>query len=164
MAHPADKLALRWKNEGEKARQVLKQFKKRAPKNLDEQFEKVHDEVFEKTNCLDCGNCCRTTSPMLFEKDIDRLAKHLRIKTRDFVKDYLFLDTDGIYAFRQTPCPFLGDDKYCSVYSDRPNACREFPHTQQRNILQKLKITQLNTTICPAVAMVVDGLKEKYKI
>jgi Fe-S-cluster containining protein len=158
MAHPADKLALRWKNEGEKARQVLKQFKKRAPKNLDEQFEKAHDEVFEKINCLDCGNCCRTTSPMLFEKDIDRLAKHLRIKPRDFVKDYLFLDTDGIYAFRQTPCPFLGEDNACSVYEERPKACREYPHTNMRKMHTLLGLAEKNASICPAVLEILKKL------
>ena len=72
------------------------------------------------------------------------------------------LDEDNDYVFSTLPCPFLGSDHYCHVYESRPNACREFPHTQQRNILQKLKITYHNTHICPAVSLVVEGLKQKY--
>jgi Fe-S-cluster containining protein len=72
------------------------------------------------------------------------------------------IDEDNDYVFSTLPCPFLGSDHYCHVYESRPNACREFPHTQQRNILQKLKITYHNTHICPAVSLVVEGLKQKY--
>ncbi len=32
-----------------------------------------------------------------------------------------------------SPCPFLGDDNYCSVYEARPKACREYPHTDRKN-------------------------------
>jgi len=99
----------------------------------------------------------------LLNKDIERLAKALKVRPSIFAEQYLEIDEDNDYVFKQMPCVFLGNDKYCSVYNDRPNACREFPHTQQRNVLQKLKITFLNTTICPAVAIVVDGLKDKYK-
>jgi Fe-S-cluster containining protein len=142
----------------------LEKLKKLAPKDLDIFTNQIHDRVFEKIDCLQCANCCASTGPLLLNKDIERLAKALKIRPSIFAEQYLKIDEDNDYVFKQMPCTFLGNDKYCSVYSDRPNACREFPHTQQRNVLQKLKITFLNTTICPAVAMVVDGLKEKYKI
>lgn len=144
-------------------KKFLDKLKKQAPKNLDVVTNQLHDEAFETIDCLQCANCCATTGPLLLNKDIDRLAKNLRLKPSVFTENYLRIDEDKDYVFKQMPCPFLGSDKYCSVYSDRPNACREFPHTQQRNVLQKLKITLLNTTVCPAVAKVVDGLKEKYK-
>jgi hypothetical protein len=149
------------KNENKK---FLEKLKKLAPKDLDQITNQLHDDAFDEIDCLECANCCASTGPLLLNKDIDRLAKSLKQKPSIFAENYLRIDEDNDYVFKQIPCPFLGTDKYCSVYSDRPNACREFPHTQQRNILQKLKITQLNTTICPAVAMVLDGLKENYKI
>jgi Fe-S-cluster containining protein len=58
---------------------------------------------------------------------------------------------------------FLSSDNYCSVYNARPNACREYPHTQQNKVIQKLEITLQNSMICPAVADVVDGLKKHYQ-
>ena len=60
------------------------------------------------------------------------------------------------------PCPFLGSDKYCSIYEDRPNACREYPHLHQRNSLQKLGITYQNSLICPAVALALEKLKTHF--
>lgn len=138
-------------------------LKKQAPKDLDVVTNKLHEEAFENIDCLQCANCCATTGPLLLNKDIDRLAKALKIKPSIFADNYLLIDEDKDYVFKQMPCAFLGADKYCTVYADRPNACREFPHTQQRNILQKLKITQANTLICPAVALVAEGLKQHYK-
>lgn len=151
--------AVKAKNENKK---FLDKLKKSAPKNLDEVTNQFHDEVFEQIDCLNCANCCATTGPLLLNKDIDRLAKSLKLKPSAFALAYLKIDEDKDYVFKQMPCTFLGQDNYCSVYADRPNACREFPHTQQRNILQKLKITYLNSTICPAVALVIEKLKTKY--
>ncbi len=45
---------------------------------------------------------------MVFEKDVDRLSQYLGIKPGELIDKYLFLDQDGTYAMRQTPCPFLG--------------------------------------------------------
>lgn len=148
----------RWKKEGEKARAALKQFKKRAPRDLDVRFEKAHEEVFENINCLDCGNCCKTTSPMLFEKDIEKLARHLNMKPGRFVEEYLFVDRDGLYAMKTTPCPFLEDDNRCSVYDARPKACREYPHTNMRKMHTLLGLAEKNVLVCPAVLEILKKL------
>ncbi len=158
MENPAHNLQNRWKKEGEKARNVLKQFKKRPPKDLDLKFETAHDEVFESFNCLDCGNCCKTTSPMLFEKDIEKLSRYLGIKPGKFVEEFLFLDRDGLYAMKTTPCPFLGEDNRCSVYEARPKACREYPHTNMRKMHTLLGLAEKNVVICPAVLEILKKL------
>ena len=137
----------------------LRRLKKKPPGNLDRQFEEAHDAVFAKTDCLTCANCCKTASPMLFEKDIERLAKHLKLKPGAFIEQYLFLDTDGIYAFKQTPCPFLGSDNYCSVYEHRPKACREYPHTNMRKMHTLLTLAEKNLQICPAIAQIVQRIE-----
>lgn len=141
-------------------KEALKQLRKRLPKDLDQRFAEAHEAVFETVDCLDCGNCCKTTSPMLFEKDIERLSSHLKMRPGEFVSQYLFLDTDGIYAFRQAPCPFLGSDNYCNVYEYRPKACREYPHTNQRKMHTLLKLAEINAGICPAVHQIVKRLNE----
>ena len=43
-------------------RKFIQRLVARKPKNLDAQFFQAHQEVFAKTDCLTCGNCCRTTS------------------------------------------------------------------------------------------------------
>ncbi len=145
-------------------KKFLDKLKAKKPKDLDILTNELHDEAFEQIDCLECANCCRTTGPLLLNKDIDRLATELKLKPSIFTEKFVRIDEDNDYVFSSMPCPFLGSDNYCHVYEARPNACREFPHTQQRNILQKLKITYHNTLICPAVALVIDGLKEKFKV
>jgi Fe-S-cluster containining protein len=137
----------------------LYRIKKKPPGNLDLLFEEAHEEVFSKTDCLTCANCCKTASPMLFEKDIERLSKHLKLKPGEFIVQYLYIDTDGIFAFRQTPCPFLGNDNYCSVYEHRPKACREYPHTNMRKMHTLLTLAEKNLQICPAVAQIVQRIE-----
>lgn len=149
------------------SRKRLKKFfgrlKKRPARDLDQQVAVLHDEVFEEINCLDCANCCKTTSPIFRDKDIDRLASHLRIRPAAFVEQYLHLDNEGHYVLNSAPCPFLGPDNYCSVYESRPLACREYPHTDRKNFHQILGLTLKNTEICPAALEVVQRLEQGYK-
>ena len=101
---------------------------------------------------------------MFFDKDIERLASHLRMKPGDFVEQYLHLDTDGIYALKSSPCPFLGTDNYCSVYEHRPKACREYPHTQHRKMINKPNLAVKNTEICPAVVSILENIAKSYNV
>ena len=141
---------------------LFDKLKKQKPKDLDKVTNALHDEAFEHIDCLKCANCCRTTGPLLKEKDIERLAAHFKLKPSIFSEQYLRIDEDGDYIFKAMPCPFLGSDNYCSVYESKPSACANYPHTQQREIIKKLKITYHNSMICPAVAEVVEGLKTHY--
>lgn len=153
------KLALADKNKLEN-KVLIKKLKKSKPKGLDNQVHQLHDEVFEKIDCLDCANCCKTTSPTFYERDIDRLSKHLRIKPSDFIDQYLQIDKDGDYVLTTAPCPFLDYENYCTVYESRPKACREYPHTNRKRFYQILDLSLKNTEICPAVADVFEGLKK----
>ena len=112
-------------------------------------------------NCLDCANCCKSISPIIQEKDIDRIARYLRLKPADFIGQYLHLDEDGDYVFRETPCPLLFPDNYCSVYDKRPRSCREYPHTDHHNFYQVMELSVKNTYICPAVFYIIEQMKKR---
>lgn len=140
-------------------RSFFEKLKKMPGRDLDSAMHDLHEKAFEKIDCLKCANCCKTTGPLLKNKDIDNLANHLRVRPANFVSEYLRVDEDNDYVFKKMPCPFLQSDNYCSVYSARPNACREYPHTDQRNIRSILPITYLNSMICPAVAFIVEEMK-----
>jgi Fe-S-cluster containining protein len=127
---------------------------------LDDVFHESHEEVFAVTDCLQCANCCKTTSPIFYPTDIDRVAKALRMKPGDFIEKYLRIDEDNDYVLKSAPCPFLGSDNYCSVYSSRPKACREYPHTDRKKMSQVLELTYRNTLICPAVLEIVERVKK----
>jgi Fe-S-cluster containining protein len=152
-------LAISKKSENKK---FFERLKKLQPKDLDKVTNQLHDNAFEHINCLQCANCCATTGPLLKDKDIERLASATKMKPASFTEKYLRIDEDNDFVFKEHPCPFLGHDKCCSVYEARPKACKEYPHTQQNKIQSKLRITYLNSMICPAVAEVVEGLKKVY--
>jgi len=152
------KLALDAKAENE---QFFKRLKKRMPGNLDEIVQDLHEQAFASFDCLTCANCCSSISPMISDKDVDRLSKPLRLRPSQIIELYMHLDEDHDYVFNHAPCPFLMADNYCSVYEYRPKACREYPHTDRRRFGQLLNITLKNCEICPIVFMVVEGLKVK---
>lgn len=142
-------------------KKFLSRLKARPPKDLDEQFHIHHDEVFQEVDCLECANCCKTTSPIFRDVDIERLASHLGIRPAELVEQHLYLDDDGDYVLKVAPCPFLGPDNYCSVYSARPKACREYPHTDRKNMIQILPLTLRNTLVCPAVGEVLRRMRKR---
>lgn len=79
---------------------------KETAKNLDYVVQETHDEVFENIDCLQCANCCKTTGPLYTEKDIERIAKHLRMKPADFEAKYLRIDEDNDKVLQHLPASF----------------------------------------------------------
>ena len=135
----------------------LKQQK--GQKNLDEKFHTKHQAAFEKIDCLQCANCCKTTSPIFRDVDIERIAQHLRIKPSQFTEQHLHIDEDGDWVLNQSPCLFLQEDNTCRIYEHRPKACREYPHTDRKNMSQILDMTYRNTLVCPAVSWIVHEIR-----
>lgn len=121
----------------------------------------LHEDVAERIDCLSCANCCRSLGPAIYDKDIERMAKALRIKPSEVMSSYLKIDEDGDYVFKSMPCPFLMPDNYCSIYESRPKACREYPHTDRRNFEQIFKLTVKNTATCPIAYEVLSELIKK---
>jgi Fe-S-cluster containining protein len=142
--------------------QLVKKLKRLKPKNLDQQFHELHDEAFEEIDCLKCANCCKTTSPIFLMVDIERLAKTFRMKPQVVIANYLKVDEEGDYVLQSAPCPFLDHENYCTVYKDRPAACREYPHTNRKRMHQILDLTNRNTLVCPAVFRIVEKLSNSY--
>lgn len=153
-----------FKNKSEKLKKenqiFLKKLKQQNPRKLDAAFHELHENVFEEIDCLTCANCCKTTSPIFKQKDIELLAKKLKYSPSDFIQKYLHVDADGDYVLNNSPCPFLDDENYCTVYEYRPKACREYPHTNRKKMFQLLDLTYKNTMVCPAVFEIVERLKQ----
>lgn len=137
----------------------FRQLSGRDPGKVDDAFHRLHEDVFEEVNCLDCGNCCRSLGPRITDADIRRVSSALKIKPSELTVKYLRLDEDQDYVFRTMPCPFLGENNYCKIYENRPRACRDYPHTDRRRMQQVLSITLKNMETCPAVFEIVERLK-----
>jgi Fe-S-cluster containining protein len=142
---------------------LVKKLKKVKKNQLDDLFHHHHQEVFAKTDCLSCANCCITTGPRVTDIDIDRISRQLRLKPGQFIEQYLRIDEDNDYVFKSMPCPFLGTDNHCSIYEFRPKACREYPHTDRRNMGQILNLTLRNTLVCPAVYRIFAAIEKELK-
>ena len=138
-------------------------LRKKTPKNLDAIMEKLHDDEFKKADCLQCANCCKTTSPIFTNKDIARISKAFRIKTRQFIDTYLNVDADQDYVLKSSPCTFLADDNTCNIYDIRPKACQEYPHTNRKSFEKISDLTIQNLSICPATFNIVEALRAKLK-
>lgn len=132
------------------------------PRSLDRVTSEIHQEVFAETDCLQCANCCKTAGPLLITQDIERLARHFRMKASAFTETYLRQDEDGDWVMRSLPCPFLGEDNFCQIYDLRPRACREYPHTDRRRLYQIRDLTLRNVAICPAAYRIVEKIKELW--
>ena len=136
-------------------------LKRKKPKQLDDLTHRWHNKVTQQFNCLTCGNCCKSISPMITDKDIERIARRQKMKEVDFIARYLHIDEDQCYVFNETPCPFLMSDNYCMIYEYRPKACQDYPHTDRRRFYQLLDLTMRNRVICPIVYNVVEHLKKE---
>ena len=141
---------------------LLTKLQKKRPKNLDDVFHEAHDEAFEKIDCLKCANCCKTTSPIFRDVDVSKIAKTFKMTSKEFEAQYLKRDSDGDFVLQQTPCTFLNKDNTCFIYDIRPLACRGYPHTDQRRVVQILDLSRENMLICPAVSLVVEKVKNEY--
>jgi hypothetical protein len=87
---------------------------------------------------LACFNrCCREAAVILSPYDILRLSRNLGLSTGEFLRRHTrradeegsFLPLVLVKPTRTGGCPFLGAAG-CTVYGDRPAACRLFPVTQ----------------------------------
>ena len=85
---------------------------------------------------IDCFNaCCRNIDIMLTPYDIVRLKQRLGITSTEFLRQYTMpfeFAKDGVAGVKLMPveggtaCQFMNDEG-CSVYADRPTACRYYP-------------------------------------
>jgi uncharacterized protein len=143
-------------------KKLVQHLKRKKPANLDKLIHTRHEEIFEKTDCLQCANCCKTTSPIFYQRDIERLAAALKVRPSAFISKYLRVDEDQDYVLQQSPCPFLDAENHCSVYDSRPAACREYPHTNRKKMVQLLDLSLKNAAVCPAVYTLFEKLKNDF--
>lgn len=154
-----DQLLQNWEKKSAEHQKLYKNWLSRADKNkVLKRLPQLHEEAFERIDCLQCANCCKNYSPRFKTPDIKRISKHLGLKESVFIDTYLNLDSDGDYVVRSTPCPFLGTDNYCSIYDKRPSDCQRFPYTDEDVLIKRPLITLKNSSFCPAVYYVLEKL------
>ncbi|PIB28147.1 YkgJ family cysteine cluster protein [Maribacter sp. 4G9] len=164
MDHELKQLPQRASDKKAENKKFFTKLRKKPPKNLDYVMQELHEAEFERTDCLTCANCCKTTGSLFTNADIERIAKHFRMKPQQFIDAYLQMDEENDYVLQQVPCTFLGADNYCSIYEVRPKACREFPHTDRKKFHQISHLTLKNVAICPAAYNIVEEMKKRISL
>ena len=81
-------------------------------------------------------SCCRKLDLVLYPLDIIRLKNRLSISSEEFMRRYTRLGPGShpffpavmllMAADEEQACPFLSNEG-CTVYEDRPSACRTYP-------------------------------------
>ena len=128
-------------------------------KQLDAVVAQTTEEVWAQIDCTTCGNCCKTLQIMVDNRDIKRLAAKLGVSVRQFSQQYVGIADDQSKYFLSTPCVFLSADNRCTVYEDRPQACRDFPYVHEHNFRSRTLSMIDNTATCPIVFNVWQQLK-----
>lgn len=153
-----------WEKKSGERQKVYKQYLQKAEKNkVLKQLPDLHEEAFNKIDCLQCANCCKNYSPRFKTPDIKRISKHLKMRESVFIDKYLIVDEDGDFVARSKPCPFLGADNYCSIYDQRPSDCHRFPYTDEDVFIKRQQLTLKNSTFCPITYYVLEKLIETEK-
>lgn len=153
-----------WEKRSKEKQKHFKNFLAKADKNkVLKALPELHEEAFEKIDCLQCAACCKNYSPRFKTPDVKRISKHLSIKESVFIETYLRVDEEGDFVVKSLPCPFLGPDNFCSIYEVRPSDCERFPYTDEDVIIKRQKLTLKNASFCPITFYVLDKLTEKIK-
>ncbi|WJW75347.1 YkgJ family cysteine cluster protein [Thiohalobacter sp. IOR34] len=100
------------------------------------QYEGDHVIQFSCHKGIGCFNaCCKNIDITLTPYDILRLKNRLGIDSREFLREYTVpyeMEKDGLAGVKFKPvdngtaCRFMTEEG-CSVYEDRPTACRYYP-------------------------------------
>lgn len=153
-----------WEKKSRERQKLYKIYLHRARKNdVLKKLPDLHEEASAKVDCLQCANCCKTYSPRFKTPDVKRISRLLQLRESDFIEKYLKVDEEGDFVVKTLPCPFLGEDNFCSIYEDRPSDCRRFPYTDEDFIIKRQPMVLKNSSFCPITYYVLEGLMQAEK-
>jgi Fe-S-cluster containining protein len=152
---------------GEKKREENFRFRRfmKSRDHSDRVLRRIAEGIQEQIDCTACANCCKTSTTEVTERDVERLAHHLRISREQFLADYTMPDEDGQLSLRFTPeagCVFL-DGNMCSVYDARPDICQRYPHLVRGNgsIASRMWTFVDRASVCPIVYNCLEAFKQE---
>jgi len=154
---------------GEKKRDENLAFRRfmKSRDHSDRILRRIAEGVEEQIDCTACANCCRVAATQLTERDIERLAKYLRVSPGAFIEGYTAVDEEGdrvLQRSKETGCVFL-DGNSCSVYEARPDACQRFPHLVRGNgsIASRMWEMADRACYCPIVYNSLEAFKVELR-
>ncbi|PYT67371.1 MAG: hypothetical protein DMG39_24210 [Acidobacteria bacterium] len=129
-------------------------LKQNAPDNIDGIVHELSQKYFALIDCTQCANCCRSLQTEFKKSELHTIAKTLGQSIKEFEKQFM---SEGMV---NPPCPML-DGKLCSIYENRPEVCRSFPHLEKPHFTSRLMGVVDNVAICPIAFNAYEELKTK---
>lgn len=128
---------------------------------VDEIVRRLNEEIIPQIDCRECGNCCHSLRPGLNDQEIEHLAQLEQIPKDDYIRKYMEEDEfdDELYL-KDMPCKYL-KGKICTIYDDRPEACRSYPHTHKERFISRTLFMISHYEICPIIYNVMEHLKKE---
>jgi uncharacterized protein len=143
-------------------RNFLTRLEKKAPRGVQQVAAEADKGAWQRTDCLDCANCCKTMSPTYTSKDIRRISAHLGMSEKAFREKWLYKDKTGDWMNVKQPCQFLDlKTNLCNIYEVRPLDCAGFPHHHKKMNTDYMHMYKQNIEYCPATYRMVEGLMER---
>ena len=132
-------------------------------KELDEQFKKLHEELFANYDCSRCRNCCKMYCGSIPEEDLEKDAEYLGITKEELINSYLIKkESENTSVTKHHPCDFLEEDGNCKLGEYKPENCRKYPYTNQPGRLQSLYSVLEAVEVCPIAFEIYERLKKEY--
>lgn len=132
-------------------------------KELDEQFYRLHQELFDRYDCNRCRNCCKMYHGSIPETDLARDAEYMGLTKEEFIEKYLVKDDpENSYQTKHVPCDFLESDGNCQLGECRPESCRKYPYTDQPDRWSSLYSMLDVIEVCPVEFEIYERLKREY--
>jgi Fe-S-cluster containining protein len=154
---------------GDKKRDENLRFRKhlKSRDHSDRILRRIAEGVEAEIDCTACANCCRVATAKVTERDVDRLARHFRVKPQRILDDYCQESEEEGLILRRTKekgCVFLEGNE-CTVYEARPESCQRFPHLVRGNgsILSRMWEMVDRAVYCPIVYNSLEAFKVETK-
>jgi Fe-S-cluster containining protein len=130
----------------------------------DLRFRRVAEEIEEKIDCRACANCCKVAETDITRRAVARISRKLGMTEQEFVKKYTTASTfEDELILRRTDkgCIFL-DGNDCTIYENRPDTCRNFPHLVRGAGSLESRMWQMidRATYCPIVYNTLEAYKD----
>ena len=154
---------------GEKKRDENLRFRRhmKSHDHSDRILRRIAEGIEEQIDCTQCANCCRVATVKVSERDVERLAKFLRMKPAKLVAEFVVESEEEGHILRRDPeqgCVFLNGTE-CTVYDARPDICQRFPHLVRGDGSIASRMWQFvdRACYCPIVYNSLEAFKDQLK-
>jgi len=106
-------------------------LKGQDPEKIDKIVHRLNKLIVEQIDCTQCGNCCKTTGTSISDSELIILAGLENITATEFEARFVEKEeNDNAKYLKEIPCKYLSEKK-CTIYENRPEDCRSYPHTHK---------------------------------